>query len=122
MSIGVPDAVFQMQEDFLVPAAGTIEYQYLEVPTNLTEDKWVQAIEIMPGAREVVHHVLVYAKVPPPPNAGSPAVAPAPRPAGAPAPTPLFIRNRAHNGPPDPPRLDTLHAPPRQLGTPIGSL
>jgi Copper type II ascorbate-dependent monooxygenase, C-terminal domain len=117
-SMGTPDAVVTMPVEFTVPASGTVEYQYFEIPTNFTEEKWVQAIEIMPGAREVVHHVLVYAKAPPPPNA----TPPAPRPAGAPAPAPLFIRNRAHNLPPDPPRLDTLHAPPRQLGALIGSL
>jgi hypothetical protein len=68
----------------------------------------------------VVHHVLVYAKVPPVP--GAVPTAPAPRPAGTPAPQPLFLRNRAHALPPEPPRLDTLHAPPRQLGVLIASL
>ena len=29
-------------------------------PTNFTEPKWVQAIEVRPGNREVVHHVLVH--------------------------------------------------------------
>ena len=67
-AIGTPDAIVQMPDAFTVPASGTIEYQYFEVPTGITEEKWVQAIEIMPGSREVVHHVLVYAKVPPPPG------------------------------------------------------
>src|SRR5262249_41710457 len=31
------------------------------VPTNFTEDKWVQAIEARPGNRSVVHHILVFA-------------------------------------------------------------
>ena len=30
-----------MQEDYPVPASGTIDYKFFEVPTNLTEDKWV---------------------------------------------------------------------------------
>src|SRR4051812_41487458 len=90
--MGTPDAVVTMPEDYVVPASGTIEYQYFEIPTNITEDKWVQAIEIMPGAREVVHHVLVYAKVPPPPGAEQAAAA-TPRPAGTPAPVPVLIRN-----------------------------
>jgi mono/diheme cytochrome c family protein len=121
-AMGEPDAVVTMADDFTVPASGTIEYQYFEIPTNFTEDKWVQALEIMPGAREVVHHVLVYAKVPPNPNA-APAPAPTPLPAGTPRPAPLFIRNRAQSQtPPDPPRLDTLHAPPRQLGVLVASL
>lgn len=118
-SIGTPDLVVSMPEDFTVPAQGTIEYQYFEVPTNLTEDKWVQAIEIQPGAREVVHHVLVYARVPAP--AGAAAIPPAPRAPGSPPPVPPIIRNRAQNNIPDAPRLDTLHAPPRQLGALIGT-
>jgi len=109
-----------MPDEFMVPASGTIEYQYFEVPTNFTEDKWVQAIEIRPGAREVVHHVLVYAKVPAVPGA-APQPAPTPPPAGTPALPPLLIRNRAQLIPPDPPRLDSLHAAPRVLGSLIGT-
>jgi hypothetical protein len=120
-ALGAPDLVVAMQDDFPVPASGTIEYQYFEIPTNLTEDKWVEAIEILPGARDVVHHVLVYAKVPPPPPGSTPAVAPAPRPAGAPAPQPLFSRPQRYAIPPDPPRKDSLHPPPRQLGTLIAT-
>ena len=122
-SIGAPDLVVSMQDDFTVPASGTVEYQYFEVPTNLTEDKWVEALEILPGAREVVHHVLVYAKVPPPApgTAPTPAPAAAPRPAGAAPPQPLFTRLAKFAIPPDPPRKDSLHPPPRQLGTLIGT-
>jgi hypothetical protein len=64
--MGQPDAVFAMQEDYPIPAAGTIEYKYFEVPTNLTEDKWVQAVEVRPGDRSAVHHVIVYMRTPPP--------------------------------------------------------
>ena len=42
----------------------TIPYQFFQIPTNFTEDKWVQAIEIRPGVRSVVHHVLVFASEP----------------------------------------------------------
>jgi len=59
-TIGTPDAVFEMQETFKIPATGTIEYQYLRIPTNLTEDKWLAAIEIKPQARAHVHHVIAY--------------------------------------------------------------
>jgi len=70
--IGTPDTIWSMQEDYPIPASGTIEYKNFEVPTNLTEDKWAEAIEIRPGNRSVVHHVIVYlidpnaAKVAPP--------------------------------------------------------
>ena len=58
--IGQPDTVWSMLEDYPIPPSGTIEYKNFEVPTNLTEDKWAQAIEIRPGDRTVVHHVIVY--------------------------------------------------------------
>jgi hypothetical protein len=44
--IGKPDAIFTMEKPYPVPASGTIEYQYVQVPTNLTEDKWIQAIQV----------------------------------------------------------------------------
>src|SRR5215212_11398320 len=59
-TIGKPDAVFAMEEDFQIPAEGAIPYQYLRVPTRLTEDKWIQAIEIRPGANAQVHHVIAF--------------------------------------------------------------
>jgi len=54
-----PDVVFEMPQDFNVPARGTIDYQYISVPTNFTEDKWVEAVEVRPGNRAVVHHAIV---------------------------------------------------------------
>ncbi|MFA5908052.1 MAG: cytochrome c [Vicinamibacterales bacterium] len=59
-SIGQPDVVFTMTEDFKIPATGVVDYQYLRLPTNISEDKWIQAIEIKPQARAHVHHVLAY--------------------------------------------------------------
>jgi hypothetical protein len=63
-SIGQPDTVVTMEKEYAVPAQGEIPYQYFEMATNFTEDKWVQAFEVRPGNREVVHHVLVYARAP----------------------------------------------------------
>jgi hypothetical protein len=62
--MGQPDVVLAMQEDYPIPASGTVAYQYFEVPTNFTEDKWIQAFEVRPGNRSVVHHVIVYARNP----------------------------------------------------------
>jgi hypothetical protein len=61
-TIGTPDAVFTMTEDFQIPAEGTIPYQYIKVPTNLTEDKWIQAIEFRPSNRAAVHHIIASAQ------------------------------------------------------------
>jgi mono/diheme cytochrome c family protein len=62
--IGQPDAVVSMVKPFEVPASGTVDYKYFQMPTNFTEDKWVQAIEVKPGVRGVVHHILVFSKDP----------------------------------------------------------
>ena len=59
-SAGKPDAVFEMAEDYKVPAEGVIQYEYFYIPTNFTEPKWVKSIEIRPGNRSVVHHVLAF--------------------------------------------------------------
>jgi cytochrome c5 len=71
--VGRPDVIFALGEDYPVPASGTIEYKYFEVPTNFTEDKWVQAFEVRPGDRSVVHHVIVFARSPARPGADKPA-------------------------------------------------
>ncbi|MCU1386034.1 MAG: hypothetical protein JWL71_4731 [Acidobacteria bacterium] len=84
--MGEPDTIYAMQEDYAIPASGTIEYKNFEVPTNLTEDRWAQAIEIRPGNRSVVHHVIVYLIDPKPARVPQP-FTPAPgmrRPADAP--------------------------------------
>lgn len=59
--LGEPDAVYALPEAFRVPAEGAVKYQYTAVPTGLTADRWVTAIEVRPGVAEVVHHVLAYA-------------------------------------------------------------
>lgn len=61
-SIGQPDEVFTVKEPFQIPAAGKVDYQYRRIPIGLTEDKWIQAIEIKPEARAHVHHVVAYTR------------------------------------------------------------
>jgi hypothetical protein len=63
-NIGKPDVVIRMPNAFDVPAKGEIEYQYIVVPSGFTEDKWVQAIEVHPSDRAVVHHAVVYLREP----------------------------------------------------------
>ncbi|MEO6738625.1 MAG: redoxin domain-containing protein [Chthoniobacteraceae bacterium] len=58
-SIGKPDLVVQIRQPIAVKAEGFMPYQVALVATTLTEDRWVQGYEIMPTAREVVHHVIV---------------------------------------------------------------
>jgi hypothetical protein len=64
-AIGEPDLVLTIP-DYKVPADGFVEYEYIEIPTNLPEDRWIRALEVRPGNREVVHHVIVNARPPQP--------------------------------------------------------
>jgi hypothetical protein len=59
-TIGKPDVVLTMAEEYSVPADGTVPYLYFTIPTGFTEDKWVSAMEIKPGNRGVVHHVIAF--------------------------------------------------------------
>lgn len=61
-NIGVPDVVIPMPKPYAVPAKGVIEYQHIVAPTGFTEDKWVKAVEIRPGDRSVVHHIIAFVR------------------------------------------------------------
>jgi len=63
-TIGKPDVVIDMGYDYKVPASGTVDYTYFIVPTGFTEDKWVEKIEVRPGASSVVHHVVLINRAP----------------------------------------------------------
>jgi hypothetical protein len=63
-NIGKPDMVLEMPTAFSVPAKGVIDYQYIIIPTHLTEDKWIQAVEVVPSARSVMHHVIATIREP----------------------------------------------------------
>jgi mono/diheme cytochrome c family protein len=59
-SIGQPDLVLPMKEEYTVAASGPDEYQYFTISTGFTEDKYVQMAEARPGNRKVVHHILAF--------------------------------------------------------------
>ncbi len=57
-----PDAIFELPEPVTIPAAGVIDYKFYLVPTNFTEDRWVEAIEVRPTNRSIVHHAVIYSQ------------------------------------------------------------
>ena len=64
--IGEPDLVLTIPE-YKVPADGFVEDQVHRARRPIfTEDRWIQALEVRPGNREVVHHVIVSARPPQP--------------------------------------------------------
>ena len=58
--LGQPDLIVKMDQPFKIYAEGRDIYRNFVFPLNLTEDKWVKAVEFRPSARSVVHHALFY--------------------------------------------------------------
>ena len=65
--IGTPDLLATTDKDFTMYARGPDWWidQYGEI--NLTEDRWIKAMEVKPSNPKVVHHSVVYAIEPDPP-------------------------------------------------------
>jgi hypothetical protein len=59
-----PDMVIEMPKAFELPARGTINYKYVVVKGNFTEDLWVTAAEMRPGNSKVLHHGKVWVRPP----------------------------------------------------------
>ncbi len=59
-SIGKPDLVISMPEEFTLEASGPDEYQYFEVNPGFKEDVYVQQAEARPGNRKIVHHIIAF--------------------------------------------------------------
>jgi hypothetical protein len=59
-TLGTPDLVIEMQEDFQVPATGPDLYRCFVIPTNLRRDAYISAVEYLPGNRRVVHHLMAF--------------------------------------------------------------
>ncbi len=60
-----PDLVLEMSDrPFVVPAQGTVEYQYFVVDPGFEQDQWIAAAQVVPGNRRVVHHSIVFVRPP----------------------------------------------------------
>ena len=58
--LGTPDLVLKMPKPFTVPAGGRDVFRCFVIPTDITEDRTVRAVEFRPGNRRVVHHSRVH--------------------------------------------------------------
>ena len=63
-NISQPDLILKMPVAVQLPASGDVEYTYEIVPTNFRQGKWVQMSELLPSARDHVHHAVVYIRPP----------------------------------------------------------
>ncbi|HEU4368479.1 MAG TPA: hypothetical protein VFV05_09675 [Methylomirabilota bacterium] len=58
--LGAPDLVLDTGVDFPVTTREHDLYRCFTIPTSFAEDRWVSAVEYIPGNRRVVHHLLTY--------------------------------------------------------------
>lgn len=56
--LGKPDLVLTVPEDMTLGASGPDLFRCFVLPTGLTEDKYVTAVEVRPGNSRIVHHSL----------------------------------------------------------------
>ncbi len=58
--IGPPDLVVQMPKPYRLAASGGDVFSNFVIPVNLSEVKYVRAIELRPGNKRVVHHANIW--------------------------------------------------------------
>jgi len=56
---GKPDLILDIPA-FDIPATGVIDYQYPRLRNPLGHDAWIAAIELHPGNKQTVHHILAF--------------------------------------------------------------
>jgi hypothetical protein len=57
---GTPDLTLAPETAYEVPSSDRDLYRCFVIPTNFPEDRYVSAVEFVPGNRKIVHHVLTY--------------------------------------------------------------
>jgi thiol-disulfide isomerase/thioredoxin len=59
----MPDIIIPMRDKpYNVPRTGVVNYQYFVADMGNEKELWVKGMEIVPEAREVVHHILVFVR------------------------------------------------------------
>ena len=59
-ALGEPDLVLSMTQAHVHKGNNQDEYRWFVLPTGLTEDKVVKAVEFRAGNRQIVHHALIF--------------------------------------------------------------
>ena len=58
--LGKPDLILRMPREFQIPAKGPDILQHFVIPTGLTENRLVAAVEFRPGNPRVAHHCAMF--------------------------------------------------------------
>jgi hypothetical protein len=63
-SLGAPDLILQPDKETKIEPEGANETRCFVLPTNLKEDRWINAIDFQPGAGAVVHSANMFVAPP----------------------------------------------------------
>lgn len=58
--LGKPDMIIKIPRPYEIAAEGRDDYRNFPIPTSFTESKWITAMDVRPGNRRVVHHVIAF--------------------------------------------------------------
>jgi peroxiredoxin len=56
--LGKPDYVVRLPKPEEIPATGVLDYRHIIVKSPVPKDAWLAAVDVRPGNRKVVHHVI----------------------------------------------------------------
>jgi hypothetical protein len=59
-AFGEPDLIIEMPEEYTIAPEGEDDYRHFVIPYEATKHRFVEAVDVRPGNRNVVHHVLAY--------------------------------------------------------------
>lgn len=60
--LGKPDYILKLPKPEEIPATGVLDYRHIVVPSPVPQDTWLGAVDVRPGNRKVVHHVIARMK------------------------------------------------------------
>jgi len=69
--LGEPSFTLKLPAPEDIPANGVLDYRHISVELPITNGVWLSGLDVKPGNRKVVHHVIVRAKWPDGPDDGS---------------------------------------------------
>ena len=56
--LGKPDFIVKLPKPEKIPATGVLDYRHIMVKSPIPHDAWLAAVDVRPGNRKVVHHVI----------------------------------------------------------------
>jgi peroxiredoxin len=57
---GEPDHIFEMLQEYVIAPEGEDDYRHFVIPYELESHQFIESVDVQPGNRRAVHHVIAY--------------------------------------------------------------